>query len=190
ARRHEPDPGDGADGERPAVRRRAERPLHRADAEVARADLARARAEALELLAGQPDDDPPVDDADRGRHAARRAHAPLALEPDARTLSFWEAVRDDGRLERDDGPVRCERLPLRLAREDDVGPDPREPREHVAPARTQSVPRREVDAHARADLPSRRSRALGGARHRLSQERVAGEVEGVAAVEPRDVEIV
>ena len=70
--------------------------------EVARPDLARVGVEALELVLRQADADCAVEDADRGRHRAGVADAPLALEPDLDALAGREAVRDERRLERDD----------------------------------------------------------------------------------------
>ena len=72
--------------------------------EVARADLARVGREAAELLLREPDAELPVEDADRGRHGACLADAPLALEPHLDALPGREAVRDERRLERDDRP--------------------------------------------------------------------------------------
>ncbi len=68
--------------ERAADRRRADRPLRGAHPEVARADLARGGSEALELVGGEADAHPPVEDADGRGHGAGRAHGGLAREPD------------------------------------------------------------------------------------------------------------
>ena len=106
AGRHDRDAGGAADGERSADGRRADRALHRRRGEVARPDLARRRVEARELVLGQPDADLAVEHADRRRHRARRAHAPLGLEPDGDAFAGREAVRDERRLERDDGAAR------------------------------------------------------------------------------------
>ena len=77
--------------------------------EVARPDLARVGVEALELLLRQPDPDCSVEDADRSRDRAGLAHPPLALESDRDALAGREAVRDERRLERDDGAALAER---------------------------------------------------------------------------------
>ena len=91
------------DRERAADRRRADRALRDRGGEVARADLARVGAEARELASREPDDDLAVEHADRRGHRAGRAHLPLRLEPDLDALARREAVRDERRLERDDG---------------------------------------------------------------------------------------
>ena len=65
--------------------------------------------EALELLLGEPDLDDAVDDADRRGHGPGRADAPLGLGRDQRAFAAREAVRDERRLERDDGPAGLER---------------------------------------------------------------------------------
>ena len=84
--------------------------------EVARPDLARLRSEAAELLLRQADAEQPVEHADRRRHRARAPDAPLALEPDRDAFAGREAVRDERRLERDDGPPLRQRLPDLVAR--------------------------------------------------------------------------
>ena len=84
-------------------------PLHDRGGEVARPDLARVGVEARELVLRQADPDRAVEDADRRRHRARLAHAPLALEPDRDALAGREAVGDERRLERDDGAALAER---------------------------------------------------------------------------------
>ena len=106
---HEADPGAAADRERAADGRRADRALHRAGGEVARAGLARVGAEAPELVLGEPDHDAAVEHADRRRHGAGLADAPLRLEPDLDALARREAVRDERRLQRDDRPAGAER---------------------------------------------------------------------------------
>ena len=93
----------------PADRRRADGSLHGADGEVARAELARVGREALELVLVEPDADLPVEDADRGRHRSGGADAPLAREPDLDAVRRREPVRDERRLERDDGALLLER---------------------------------------------------------------------------------
>src|SRR5205823_12447757 len=98
------------DGERAADRRGADASLDRSGGEVARPDLARLRAEAGELLRRQPDANLPVQDSDARRDGAGRAHLPLRLEPDLDALAGREAVRDERRLERDDGAAGGERL--------------------------------------------------------------------------------
>ena len=67
-------------------------------------------AEASELLLGQPDAHLPVEDSDRRRDRACRAHLLLRLEPDLDALAGREAVRDERRLERDDGAAGGESL--------------------------------------------------------------------------------
>ena len=107
---HEADPDRAAGGERAADRRRADGALDDRGGEVARADLARVGGEAAELLLREADAQLAVEDADRGRHRAGVADAPLALEPDLDPLAGREAVRDERRLERDDGPPVGERV--------------------------------------------------------------------------------
>ena len=84
-------------------------PCDRADGEVARPELARGGSEALELRAVEPDPDLPVEHADRRRHRAGRPHGCLAREPDLDAVGRREAVRDERRLERDDGALLLER---------------------------------------------------------------------------------
>ena len=50
-----------------------------------------------------------VEDADRGRHGARRTHLGLAREPRLDAVRGGEAVRDEGRLERHHRPLLLER---------------------------------------------------------------------------------
>ena len=69
-----------------------------------------AGTEAAELLRRQPDADLAVEDSDRRRDGAGRAHLPLRLEPDLDALAGREAVRDERRLERDDGAAGGQRL--------------------------------------------------------------------------------
>ena len=104
------DAGRARDGERAADGRGADRALDGCGREVARPDLARLGAEAAELLRRQPDAHLAVEDADGRRDGARRAHLPLRLEPDLDALAGREAVRDERRLERDDGAAAGERL--------------------------------------------------------------------------------
>src|SRR3990170_4076652 len=96
-------------GERTAHGGGADRALHCARGEVARTDLAGVGREALELVLPEADADATVEDADGRRHGARPAHAPLALEADLDAVRRREAVRDERRLERDDGPPFGER---------------------------------------------------------------------------------
>ncbi len=69
-------------GERAADRRRTDRSLDRADREVAWAELARLRREAVELGSGRGRRRSPVEDADRGRDRAGRADGGLARQAD------------------------------------------------------------------------------------------------------------
>ena len=108
---HEADPDRAAGRERAADGRRADRVLDERGGEVARADLARVGVEALELVLGEADPEPAVEDADGRRHGAGLADAALALEPDRDALAGGKAVRDQRRLERDDGSPLGERLP-------------------------------------------------------------------------------
>ena len=101
--RHDAQPGGARDRERPADRCRADGALDASGGEIARADLARVRAEPLQLLRPEADPHDAVEDADRRRHGAGVADAPLGLEPDRRAFARREAVRDERCLERDDG---------------------------------------------------------------------------------------
>src|SRR5439155_2816126 len=78
--------------------------------EVPRPGLARLGAEPGELLSRQPDPNLAVEDSDRRRDGACRAHLPLRLEPDLDALAGREAVRDERRLERDDGAAGGQRV--------------------------------------------------------------------------------
>ncbi len=73
-------------------------------------DLARGGVEASELLLRQPDAHLAVEDADRRRDGARARAPALRLEPDRDAFAGREAVRDERRLERDDGASAGERL--------------------------------------------------------------------------------
>ena len=85
-------------------------------------DLARVRAEARPArFAPRPTSELAVEDADRRRHRARRAHLALRLEPDLDALAGREAVRDERRLERDDRAARGERLAHLLGDPDHAG---------------------------------------------------------------------
>src|SRR4051812_21170512 len=92
-----------ANGERPTDRRRADRALCDADRQVARAYLACSDIEPLELLAREPDADLAVEHTDRRRHRAGGADSIVRLLCDGDPLTRREAVRDERRLERDDG---------------------------------------------------------------------------------------
>ena len=65
--------------------------------------------EPLELGRLEPDPDLPVEDADRGGHGAGCPHRGLAREPRLDAVRRGEAVRDERRLERDDGALLLER---------------------------------------------------------------------------------
>ncbi len=106
---HEAKPDRARDRERPTDGRRADDALHDCSADVARPELARGRAEALELRLVEADAHLSVEHADRRGRRAGLAHAPLALEPDRDTLAGRKAVRDQRRLERDDRPALVER---------------------------------------------------------------------------------
>ena len=105
---HEADAHRCSDRQRAADGRRAERPLNGARSEIARAELARLGCEALELDGGEPDDDAPVEDADRRGRGAGRAHRCLARETHLHSRRRGKPVRDEGRLERDDGALLLE----------------------------------------------------------------------------------
>ena len=108
--------GAATDGERAADGGRADAALHRARCEVAGTNLARGRVEPRELVAGQTDADLPVQNSDRRGDCTCLAHRSLRVEADRDAVSVGEAVRDEGRLERDDGA----RLAY-LVRDDDHG---------------------------------------------------------------------
>ena len=127
ARAHEPDPRDAARGERPADGRRPDGALHRADGQVARAELARRRVEAAQLVRRQADPDASVEDAHGCRHRARLTHAPLRLERDRDALLAGEPVRDERRLERDDRRAVAQRV-------GDLGRDPHQLVHGIAPS--------------------------------------------------------
>ena len=103
ARRHDGDAGLAAHGECSADRRRADAALNGGRGQVARAHLARGSAETVELLLGQPYPDRAVEDADRRRRRAARANASLRLEAHRDAFAGREPVRDECRLERDNG---------------------------------------------------------------------------------------
>ena len=106
---HEADPDRGAAASVPPTVVAPTAPCDGADGEVARAELARVRREALELRPVEPDHDPAVEDADRRGHGARRPHGRLAREADLDAVGRREAVRDERRLERDDRALLGER---------------------------------------------------------------------------------
>ena len=107
---HESDPHRPARRQRAADRRRADGALNERRREVARAHLACVGGEARQLVRRQAHTQHAVEDADRGGNPARLSNAPLALETDLDAFTRWEAVRDEGRLERDHGSSLCERL--------------------------------------------------------------------------------
>ena len=117
---HEADPDRRGGGERPADGRRPDRALGEARRQVAGPELARLGREALELLRAEPDHEAAVEDADRGGHGARRANGRLAREADLDAVRRREAVRDEGRLQRDDGLPVGERRPDLVADADQV----------------------------------------------------------------------
>ncbi len=110
AGREDADPGCAGDRERAADSGGADRALDGSCPEVARPDLAGERPEAPELLLGQPDVHLSVENSDRRGDGTGRAHLSLRLEPDLDALAGREAVRDEGRLERDDGAARNQRF--------------------------------------------------------------------------------
>src|SRR5437879_5307292 len=110
AGRENADPGCARDRERAAQRRRPDCALDGGGSEVARPDLARMRHEAGELVLRQPDTQLSVEDADRRGDGSRGAHLPLGLQSDLDALAWREAVRYEGRLERDDPAVAGESL--------------------------------------------------------------------------------
>ena len=101
-------PTGSRDRERAADGGRTDRTLHRAGGEVARPGLARVGREALELLALEPHLDAAVEDADRRGHGAGLTHRCFALETDFDPVRSREPVRDERRLERDDGAIGVE----------------------------------------------------------------------------------
>ncbi len=102
AGRHNGNADGSADRKSAADRRGADGVLHDRGREVARADLARRRVEARELVLRQADADLSVEDADRRGNRAGLAHALLRFEADGDALTRREPVRDERRLERDD----------------------------------------------------------------------------------------
>ena len=95
-----------SDGERAADRRRAGGVLHGGGRQVARPDLARFRPEVRELFRRQSEANLPAEAANGRGDGARRPHLPLDLD----TLAGREAVRDESRLERNDGTACGERV--------------------------------------------------------------------------------
>ena len=139
ARPEEADPRRACDRQRSPDRGRADPALRRAGGEVSRAELARAWREALELLRPEADANLAVQHADRRGHRAGGAHGSVALYPDLDAVRRGEPVRDEGRLERDDGPSLLEGG-AHLLREDDqlahgIDPSPETHRDAASSAR-------------------------------------------------------
>ncbi len=145
---HEPDPGRAAGGERSADRRCADRGLGDCRGEVARADLARIRGEALELGVQEADAKRSVQDSDRRRNRTRVPHALRRLDPHRHAFARGKPVSDERRLERDDGRATPERLPD-LGRNLDHGIAPsRETQREAACAASSGPPTRKPAASA------------------------------------------
>ena len=115
--------------------------------------------EPLQLGAVEPDPDLPVEHADRGRHGAGRAHGRLAREPRLDAVRRGEAVGDERRLERDDGPLLLERG-LHLVADVDQVAHPVEPSQSRVAASSR-----------RAGRSARRPRERAPARRRASRRR-------------------
>src|SRR5439155_8231505 len=113
---HEANSDGAADGKRSTDGRRADGSLHHAGSKVARAGLARARLEPAELVLREAHADLAVEDADGRRHCAGCANPTLGFEPDRKAVTRGETVRDERRLESDDGSC----LP-HFVRDDDHG---------------------------------------------------------------------
>ena len=105
--------------------------------------------ESLELLRRETHDDAPVDDADRRRDGAGRAHRRLAREAYLDPRGSGEPVRDEGRLQGDDRPLLGERG-LDLVRDADqvlhAGEPSGRPRGGSAPVRDRVVVRAVSDS--------------------------------------------
>ena len=100
---HEPDTGSAAHGERPSDGGRPDLAPGDDRRKVPRPGLSRRCVEPLQLVGREPDADLAVEDADRGGNGAGGANTSLALERDLDALARREPVRDEGRLEGDDG---------------------------------------------------------------------------------------
>src|SRR5262249_24516590 len=103
------DANQSRDGEDAADRRGADVAGDGTRGEIARTGLACAGVEPSQFVVGEPDADLSVQHADRCRDRAAGAHRAFHLEPDLDPVWSGEAVRDDCRLERDDGSFRVER---------------------------------------------------------------------------------
>ncbi len=135
AGRHEPDPGDPADGQRAA--RRSSRRQRRATTAAARSRGPALRAVASKRASSssvRPTTTSPSSTPDRRRHGAAGAHGLLRGEPDLEAGPGREAVRDERRLERDDRPALLERRGD-LLREPDHGSDPSRAQQRAAASR-------------------------------------------------------
>ena len=97
------------------------------------------RGEALELVGSKADPDLSVEDAHRCRNRTLFADPPLGLERDVETLAGGEAVRDERRLERDDGPSGVDGV-AHLGGEFDHGVAPRFDTHRAAVSSASSTP--------------------------------------------------
>ena len=89
----------------------------------------------------EADAEQPVENADRGGHGSCLAHASLALETHRDALPRRDAVRDERRLEGDDGPTLGERMAHLVRYVQDVhGIDPSFATQRAAAARASSGP--------------------------------------------------
>jgi len=106
----EPDAGRPAGGERSAHGRRADSPLGDCCSEVAWPDLARLGREPLQLGVREADPECTVEHADGRRHRTRCTDTLRRLDADGHALARREPVRNERRLERDDGRAPPQRI--------------------------------------------------------------------------------
>ena len=142
ARAEEPDADLPRDRERPSDGRRPDRALSCAGGEIPRPDLPRVRREAGELGGLETDSDPAVENADGRRDGAGRPDRVLALGRDLEPVRRGEAVRDERRLECDDGSATGESLADLVGHDDQLahGSDPSRETQRAAASSARSGP--------------------------------------------------
>ena len=103
-------PGHGRRSHGRRHRGRTNLPAHQRRTQVARADLGRARCDALEVGIGQADAKPTVEHRHRGRHRTLLPDRGLALARGAQVVRGRQPLAHDRGLESDHRPTRRQRL--------------------------------------------------------------------------------
>src|SRR5262249_51872974 len=118
--------------------------------------------EPLQLLGVQPDANGAVEDADRRRQGLGLEHPSLRPPRDLESLASGKAVRDERRLERDDGLARLERS-LHLRRDGDHGIAPTRDTHRAAASSASSTPPTRKPAASASPAPVVSTTSTAGA---------------------------